>query len=88
MIDGVTAGNISIVHAAVLDRYPRADWGRYFAYLSTATGLGFVLGVTVTALVIVGVVYRRQARQDRTASVVVAEDDGGLPGLTVGDERA
>jgi len=46
-----------------------------------------VLGVTVTALVIVGVVYRRQARQDRTASVVVAEDDGGLPGLTVADER-
>jgi len=45
-----------------------------------------VLGVTITALVIVGVVYRRQARQDRKAADVVAEDDAGIPGLTVAEE--
>jgi DHA1 family tetracycline resistance protein-like MFS transporter len=50
VVDGVTAGNISIINAAVLDNYPRAAWGRYFAYLSTATGLGFVLGLIVSSL--------------------------------------
>ena len=49
VIDGVTAGNIAIVNAMVLDRFPRSDWGARFTYLSTATGLGILVGIGVSA---------------------------------------
>lgn len=50
IIDGLTAGNISIIWAAVLDHYPRPAWGRRFANLSTATGLGILLGLVTSSL--------------------------------------
>src|SRR2546427_8096029 len=50
IIDGLTAGNISIIWAAVLDHYPRPAWGRRFATLSTATGLGILLGLLTSSL--------------------------------------
>jgi len=49
LIDGLTAGNIAIIWAAVLDHYPRLEWGRRFANLSTATGLGILLGLLVSS---------------------------------------
>jgi DHA1 family tetracycline resistance protein-like MFS transporter len=49
VVDGVTAGNIAIVNAVVLDRFPRSDWGARFTYLSTATGLGILVGIGVSA---------------------------------------
>lgn len=49
VIDGVTAGNIAIVNAVVLDRFPRSDWGARFTVLSTATGLGILVGIAVSA---------------------------------------
>ena len=50
-IDGASAGNVSIVNAVVLDRYPRTDWGARFTVLSTATGAGILAGVLVSAAV-------------------------------------
>ncbi|HEV3460947.1 MAG TPA: MFS transporter [Candidatus Dormibacteraeota bacterium] len=50
LIDGLTAGNIAIIWAAVLDHYPRSEWGRRFANLSTATGIGILLGLIVSSL--------------------------------------
>jgi DHA1 family tetracycline resistance protein-like MFS transporter len=50
-VDGLTAGNISILYAAVLDHFPRQSWGRRFAYLSTATGGGILLGLVTSSLV-------------------------------------
>jgi predicted MFS family arabinose efflux permease len=50
LIDGVTAGNIAIIWAAVLDHYPRLQWGRRFANLSTATGIGILLGLVVSSV--------------------------------------
>ncbi len=52
IVDGVTAGNISILYSAVLDHFPSADWSRRFAYLSTATGLGILLGLIVSSVVV------------------------------------
>lgn len=49
VVDGVTAGNIAIVNAIVLDRFPRSDWGARFTALSTATGLGILVGIGVSA---------------------------------------
>jgi MFS family permease len=49
LIDGLTAGNIAIIWAVVLDHYPRPEWGRRFANLSTATGLGILLGLVVSS---------------------------------------
>lgn len=49
LIDGLTAGNIAIIWAAVLDNYPRPEWGRRFANLSTATGIGILLGLLVSS---------------------------------------
>jgi MFS transporter, DHA1 family, tetracycline resistance protein len=49
VVDGVTAGNIAIVNAVVLDRFPRSDWGARFTVLSTATGLGILVGIAVSA---------------------------------------
>ena len=49
VVDGATAGNIAIVNAIVLDRFPRADWGARFTSLSTATGLGLLAGIGVSA---------------------------------------
>jgi len=49
VVDGATAGNISVANAVVLDRFPRADWGRRFTILASATGLGIVAGVAVSA---------------------------------------
>ncbi|HEX2680572.1 MAG TPA: MFS transporter, partial [Candidatus Dormibacteraeota bacterium] len=49
IVDGATAGNISVINAVVLDRYPRLDWGSRFTVLSSATGVGIVLGVAVSA---------------------------------------
>jgi DHA1 family tetracycline resistance protein-like MFS transporter len=49
VVDGVTAGNIAIVNAVVLDRFPRSDWGTHFTHLSTATGLGLLVGIGVSA---------------------------------------
>jgi predicted MFS family arabinose efflux permease len=49
VVDGATAGNIAIVNAIVLDRFPRADWGARFTALSTATGLGLLVGIGVSA---------------------------------------
>lgn len=51
LVDGLTAGNISILYAAVLDHFPRQTWGRRFAYLSTATGSGILLGLITSSLV-------------------------------------
>jgi MFS family permease len=50
LIDGLTAGNIAIIWAAVLDHYPRPEWGRRFANLSTATGIGILLGLVVSSV--------------------------------------
>jgi MFS transporter, DHA1 family, tetracycline resistance protein len=49
VVDGATAGNIAIVNAIVLDRFPRSDWGARFTALSTATGLGLLVGIGVSA---------------------------------------
>jgi MFS family permease len=49
VVDGATAGNIAIVNAIVLDRFPRSDWGARFTSLSTATGLGLLAGIGVSA---------------------------------------
>jgi MFS family permease len=49
VVDGATAGNIAIVNAIVLDRFPRTDWGARFTALSTATGLGLLVGIGVSA---------------------------------------
>jgi MFS family permease len=51
VVDGLTAGNVSILYAAVLDHFPRHSWGRRFAYLSTATGGGILLGLVSSSLV-------------------------------------
>jgi DHA1 family tetracycline resistance protein-like MFS transporter len=51
VVDGLTAGNISILYAAVLDHFPRNSWGQRFAYLSTATGGGILLGLVSSSLV-------------------------------------
>jgi len=50
IIDGLTAGNISIIWASVLDHYPRPAWGRRFANLTTATGLGILLGLVTSSI--------------------------------------
>lgn len=50
VVDGATAGNVSTVNAAVLDRYPPERWGALFAYLGAATGLGLLAGIAVSAL--------------------------------------
>ena len=50
VVDGATAGNVSTVNAAVLDRYPPERWGPLFAYLGAATGLGLLAGIAVSAL--------------------------------------
>ena len=52
IVDGLTAGNISILYSAVLDHFPRSEWVRRFAYLSTATGLGILLGLIVSSVVV------------------------------------
>jgi DHA1 family tetracycline resistance protein-like MFS transporter len=52
VVDGLTAGNISILYAAVLDQFPKDAWTRRFAYLSTATGLGILLGLLTSSLVV------------------------------------
>jgi hypothetical protein len=44
-----------------------------------------VLGVTVTALVIVGLIYRRQARQDRTSGDLPSAREA-VAGSTEGDD--
>ena len=49
VVDGATAGNIAIVNAIILDRFPRSDWGARFTALSTATGLGLLGGIGVSA---------------------------------------
>jgi MFS family permease len=51
IVDGATAGNVSVVNAAVLDRYDKSEWGRRFAYVSTAMGVGLVAGIVVGAAV-------------------------------------
>jgi MFS transporter, DHA1 family, tetracycline resistance protein len=50
LVDGATAGNVSVVNAALLDRYPRHEWGRRLTLLSTATGLGILAGIGTSAL--------------------------------------
>jgi MFS family permease len=52
IVDGLTAGNISILYSAVLDHFPREEWVRRFAYLATATGLGILLGLIVSSVVV------------------------------------
>jgi DHA1 family tetracycline resistance protein-like MFS transporter len=49
LVDGATAGNVSVVNAIVLDRYPRTDWGTRFTVLASATGAGILSGVVVSA---------------------------------------
>jgi DHA1 family tetracycline resistance protein-like MFS transporter len=51
VVDGLTAGNIAILYASVLDHFPRAEWARRFAYLSTATGAGILLGLVCSSIV-------------------------------------
>jgi DHA1 family tetracycline resistance protein-like MFS transporter len=50
LVDGATAGNVSVVNAVVLDTSPRAEWGRRLALLATATGLGILAGIAASAL--------------------------------------
>lgn len=50
VVDGITAGNIGIVNAVVLDRYPLEVWGSRFAQLGSAVGLGILLGLSGSAL--------------------------------------
>lgn len=50
IVDGLTAGNISIIWAAVLEHYSRPAWGRRFANLTTATGLGILLGLVTSSV--------------------------------------
>jgi len=50
LVDGATAGNVSVVNAVLLDTFPRREWGRRLAVLSTATGLGILAGIGVSAL--------------------------------------
>ena len=49
VIDGATAGNVSVINAAMLDRYNKRFWARQFTYLATATGAGLVAGIIVGA---------------------------------------
>ena len=48
-VDGTTAGNVSLIYAAVLDRYPSGRWGVVFGFLSSASGIGILLGLAVSA---------------------------------------
>jgi MFS family permease len=44
LVDGASAGNVSLIYTAVLDRYPREARTRVFGLLSTGTGLGLLAG--------------------------------------------
>src|SRR5207244_2560238 len=50
LIDGGTAGNISIINSTVLDRNAPGEWESRFAYLSSATGAGILAGLVVSAV--------------------------------------
>lgn len=50
VVDGISAGNIGIVNAVVLDRYPSGDWSHRFAQLGSAVGLGILVGLSASAL--------------------------------------
>ena len=51
LIDGATAGNVSLVYASVMDRYEEREWGRRFSFLSSASGLGILFGLGVTTVI-------------------------------------
>jgi MFS family permease len=50
LIDGATAGNISIINSTILDRYGSAEWERRFSYLASETGGGILAGLLVSAV--------------------------------------
>jgi DHA1 family tetracycline resistance protein-like MFS transporter len=49
VVDGLTAGNVAILYAVVLDAVASDRWTRAFAYLGTATGLGILVGLLVSS---------------------------------------
>jgi DHA1 family tetracycline resistance protein-like MFS transporter len=49
-VDGASAGNVSLIYTAVLDRYPRAQRTQVLGFLSTATGLGILAGPLIGGL--------------------------------------
>jgi MFS family permease len=49
VVDGLSAGNISVAYAAVLDAGEPAVWARTFAYLSASTGAGVLVGLAASS---------------------------------------
>jgi len=50
IIDGITGGNLSTLHAYVADITPPEKRGQYFGKLGAATGVGFICGPLIGAL--------------------------------------
>ncbi len=50
VVDGASAGNVSLIYTAVLDRYPREQRTQVLGFLSTATGLGILAGPLIGGL--------------------------------------
>jgi DHA1 family tetracycline resistance protein-like MFS transporter len=44
VVDGASAGNVSLIYSAVLDRYPREQRTQVLGFLSSATGIGILAG--------------------------------------------
>src|SRR5690349_4261719 len=44
LVDGASAGNVSLIYSAVLDRYPREQRTQVLGFLSSATGIGILAG--------------------------------------------
>jgi DHA1 family tetracycline resistance protein-like MFS transporter len=50
VVDGASAGNVSLIYSAVLDRYPREQRTQVLGFLSSATGLGILAGPVIGGL--------------------------------------
>ena len=50
LVDGASAGNVSLIYTAVLDRYPREARTRVLGLLSTGSGLGLLAGPLIGGL--------------------------------------
>jgi MFS transporter, DHA1 family, tetracycline resistance protein len=52
IIDGVSAGNLAVVYAAVCDRYPPDQRTRRLATVNTGAGIGILLGLGLCAILV------------------------------------
>ena len=52
VVDGVSAGNLAVVYAAVCDRYPPGQRTGRFAVVNTGAGVGILLGLGVCAMLV------------------------------------